>query len=79
MQARDHGLASPPSFEVPFWTKCQLNKHSTQMKGGNLQPLKVPDRPGRDYSMDFAVGLPENQGKNGVLILVDRFSKRIRI
>lgn len=49
------------------------------MKGGNIQPLKVPDRPGRDYSMDFAVGLPESQGKNGALILVDRFSKRIRI
>jgi len=59
--------------------QCQLNKHHTDLPSGLLKPLPVPDRPGRDYAIDFMVGLPESEGNTAALVMVDRFSKRIRI
>jgi len=59
--------------------KCQLNKHSTELTPGLLNPPMPPDRPGRDYAIDFMTGLPESESNTAALVIVDRFSKRIRI
>ena len=44
-----------------FVTKCldcQVTKYETQKVAGLLCPLPVPDRPWKDLSLDFIVGLP---------------------
>jgi len=64
---------------VKHCPSCQLNKHSTEVPSGLIQPLVVPERPRRDYAMDFMVGLPNSDGNTSALVIVDRFSKRIRI
>jgi len=64
---------------VKHCPSCQLNKHSTELPSGLIQPLVVPERPGRDYAMDFMIGLPNSDGNTSALVIVDRFSKRIRI
>src|SRR5205807_7324813 len=40
-----------------------------------LQPLSVPDHPWQQVSYDMIVGLPNDQGNDAILVIVDSFSK----
>jgi putative transposase len=55
--------------------KCQLNRASYQKQAGLLQPLPILPNPWRSISMDFITNLPEAQGFNVVLVIVDCFGK----
>jgi len=50
---------------------CQQDKSNTQRQGGLLQPLPIPERPWMSVSMDFIVQLPQVQGYNGIMVVVD--------
>jgi hypothetical protein len=54
---------------------CQQNKHENVLTPGLLQPQPVPLAPFTDISMDFIEGLPKSEGKEVILVVVDRFSK----
>ena len=55
---------------------CQRNKHSTQKRAGELQPLPVPERRWSDLSIDLIVKLPETlSGFDSILVVVCRLSK----
>ena len=54
---------------------CQRNKHENIATPGLLQPLPVPHAPFIDISMDFVEGLPKSEGKDVIMVVVDRFSK----
>ena len=58
---------------------CQASKKSKMKPGGTLQPLTIPLTHGTHYSMDFLTDLPDasTQGYNAVMVVVDRFSKRV--
>lgn len=59
---------------------CQRFKSSTQAPLGLLQPLEPPSRPWQSISMDFITPLPLTaRGHNGLLVVVDRLSKMIRL
>src|SRR5438105_5598565 len=53
---------------------CQKSKASNQKPSGELQPLPTPEGPWQDITVDFTE-MPESQGYNNVLVVVDRFSK----
>jgi hypothetical protein len=36
--------------------------------------LKIPEEGWKDLSMDFMVGLPESEGYNAILVVVDRLT-----
>ena len=54
---------------------CQRNKHENVATPGLLQPLPIPIAPFIDISMDFVEGLPKSEGKDVIMVVVDRFSK----
>jgi hypothetical protein len=55
-------------------TVCQRNKHENVASPGLLQPLPILYAPFIHISMDFVEGLPKSEGKDVILVVVDRFS-----
>jgi len=58
--------------------KCQANKPNRQLKRNNLHPNKIPKGPWEVISIDLVGPLPELLEHDGILVIVDRFSKMAR-
>ncbi|XP_026459437.1 uncharacterized protein LOC113360105 [Papaver somniferum] len=56
---------------------CQQHKVSHTTPGGLLQPLPIPDQAWKHISMDFITGLPKYEGREVIMVVVDRFTKYI--
>ena len=54
---------------------CQKLKHETCFPAGLLQPLRIPEKPWLDVSMDFVEGLPKSHMQSVVFVIVDRLTK----
>lgn len=46
---------------------------------GFLQPIPMSNEPWRDIAMDFLTELPTRDSTSTLLVVVDRFSKMIRL
>lgn len=53
---------------------CKMNKGDNAASPGLLQPLEIPDQAWSHISMDFVEGLPKSEGKDTILVIVDRFT-----
>ena len=58
---------------------CQRYKNFPQKKPGQLHPNEIPTRPWEIVTMDLLTDLPESEGYDAILVVVDRFSKMIRL
>src|SRR6266852_2477343 len=54
---------------------CQKIKHDRGAGMGYLQPLAIPIKPFDTISLDFITGLPLSNGKDAILVLVDKLTK----
>lgn len=54
---------------------CQWNKANRQKRSAPLYPNEIPSTPWEIMSMDLIGPLPESQGHDAILVLVDHFSK----
>lgn len=69
------GLKRDVEVMVKNCTTCKMNKADNQPYAGLLQPLPVPQQVWLEVGMDFIEGLPRSEGKNSIMVVVDRFSK----
>jgi len=58
--------------------RCQVTKPNRQPKRNHLHPNEVPQNPWEIVSIDLIGPLPESAGYDGILVIVDRFSKMAR-
>ncbi len=59
---------------------CQLNKPSSLVPAGLLQPLPIPTTCWDSVSVDFMTGLPRtSKGHDAICVFVDRLSKYVHI
>ena len=58
---------------------CQQNKALRQKKAAPLNPHKLPESPWESISLDVIGPLPESNGFNAILSVIDQFSKMIRL
>ncbi|SJL07038.1 uncharacterized protein ARMOST_10381 [Armillaria ostoyae] len=56
---------------------CQRTKSSNQAKAAPLHLNAVPSEPWSHISVDMITGLPDSNGYDALLVVVDRFSKAI--
>jgi hypothetical protein len=54
---------------------CQMTKPELIHTPGLLQPLPIPESTWTSISMDFITGLPKSEGKEVIMVVVDRFTK----
>ena len=54
---------------------CARAKATNHKKFGLLQPLPIPERPWSSISMDSVEPLPNSNGYNSILVVVDRLTK----
>ena len=57
------------------FSACQQNKVEHSHPAGLLQPLPIPEYKWESVSMEFITGLPKDQGKESIYVVVDRFTK----
>ena len=61
------------------YLKCQQNKVQHQRKADELHPLEIPKGPWQEISIDMIGPLPNSNGMNAILFIMDRFMKMIRL
>jgi len=54
---------------------CQQNKGETIKTPGILQPLAIPSQGWEEVLKNFIIGLPNYEGKNFVMVVVDILTK----
>jgi hypothetical protein len=69
------GLKASVQQFVQQCQTCQQAKTEHIKIPGLLEPLPVPDQAWEIVSMDFIEGLPQSEGFNLILVVVDKFSK----
>lgn len=68
LKADVHDLVSKCAFS-------QVSKPEHVPSPGLLQPIQVPDGAWEGVGMDFITGLPKSDGKDVILVVVDRLTK----
>jgi len=59
--------------------KCQQNKVQHQGKAGELHQLEIPKGPWQEISINIIGPLPKLNGIDTIVVIVDRFTKIIRL
>ena len=59
--------------------KYQQNKAQYQKKAGELHLLEIPQGLWQEISVDIIGPLPKSNGKNVIVVIIDRFTKMIQL
>ena len=73
------GLKEDVKKYVQGCIKCQQNKVQHQRKTGELHPLKIPEGPWQDISINMIGPLPSSNRMDVIVVIVYRFTKMIRL
>ena len=73
------GLKEDVKKYIQGCVKCQQNKVQHQRKAGELHPLEIPEGLWQDISIDIIGPLPSSNGMDAIVVIMDRFTKMIRL
>ena len=73
------GLRGDVEEYVAACSSCQRAKRRTTKRNGLLQPLPIASGPWTSIEMDHIGGFPEVGGYNSLLVVSDRFTKRVHL
>jgi len=73
------GLKKDVKKYIQGYFKCQQNKVQHQRKAGKLHPLEIPQGSWQEISIDIIGPLPKLNGMNAIVVIVDQFTKMIRL
>ena len=73
------GLKKDIKKYVQGCLKCQQNKVQHQRKAEELHPLEIPKGPWQEISINMIGPLPSSKGMDAILVIVDRFTKMIKL
>jgi len=73
------GLKEDVKKYVQGCIKCQQNKVQHQKRAGELHPLEISEGPWQDISIDMIGPLPRSNEMDAILVIVDCFTKMIRL
>ena len=68
------GMSNDIQKYVAECNKCQRNKNENIMTPRLLHPLNIPNQKWEEISMDFIEGLPVSEGKDKILVVVDKLT-----
>ena len=80
LMQRSYTWPGMPALVKDYISRCDC---CTRFKGSNqalpekLKPLDTPPGPWKEISADFIMDLPESEGFNSILVVVDWFSKEV--
>ena len=60
---------------VPGCVKCQKSKADRHSRQTKLVPMPIGECSCEEIAMDFVEELPESEGFNAILVVIDRFIK----
>jgi hypothetical protein len=69
------GMKSDIDEFIKSCPTCQLNKSKNISYPGLLQPLPIPNMAFQHLTMDFIKALPKSDGKDTILVVVDKLTK----
>ena len=64
---------------IQGYIKFQQNKIQYQKKVGELYPLEIPQELWQEISIDIVRPLPKLNGKDAIMVIVDKFMKMIQL
>ena len=73
------GICNDIQKYVQGCQECQQNKVQHIKKAAPLHPLPTPKTPWKEISIDVIGPLPRSEDKDAILVVVDQFSKMIRL
>ena len=59
--------------------KCQTNKTDMQKPQGFLHSLPILDKPWQSVRMDFIGPLPQSQGNDYLLVIIDQLMSQVHL
>jgi Integrase zinc binding domain len=54
---------------------CQIAKGENVLSPGLLEPIAIPNQAWEVITMDFVTGLPKSQGKDVLMVIIDKLTK----
>ena len=64
---------------IQRYFKYQQNKVQHMKKARKLHPLKIPEEPQQEITIDIIEPLPKSNGKDVIVVIVDQFMKMIQL
>jgi len=72
------GMKKDVEKHVKECERCQRNQQENRPSYGKLQQLRIPERRNEVIHIDFVTKLPQSDGYDAIMVIIDAANKRLR-